>query len=50
MVVCVDAALECFGIGGSIKEPSRNTQRADATASVPSSADLIGLALHVVGP
>jgi len=46
---CVDAAFESFGIDGSIKEPRRDTQRPHLIASVPSSADLIALAIHVVG-
>jgi hypothetical protein len=39
IVVRADAALECFGIDRSVKEPRRYKQRANPIASVPSSAD-----------
>jgi hypothetical protein len=50
IVVCVDAAFECSGIDGSIKEPRRDTQRANPIASAPCTADLVALALHLIGP
>ena len=50
IVVCVPATLEAFGIDGPIKELRRDTQRPNLIASVPSSADLVALAIHVVGP
>jgi hypothetical protein len=49
MIVRVHAALKDFGIDGPIKEPRRDTQCANPIASVPSTADLIGLAGHVAG-
>jgi len=43
--VRVHAALENNCISRSIKEPCRDTQGANPIACVPSSADLIGLAM-----
>jgi len=50
MIVRVHAALEDFGIDGPIKEPRRDTQRADLIAGAPCSADLIGLQFMCRGP
>jgi len=50
IVVCVDAAFEGFGVTGSVKEPRRDTQRANPIASAPCSANLVALALHLIGP
>jgi hypothetical protein len=49
IVVCVDATLESSSVIGSIKEPRRNTQRANPIANVPCSTDLIAFAIHVIG-
>jgi hypothetical protein len=50
IVVCVDAAFESSGSDGSIKEPRRDTQRANPIPSAPFSANLVALALHLIGP
>jgi hypothetical protein len=49
VVVGVHAALESLRIGGSIEEPRGDAQCANAIASLPRGADLIGLAVHVTG-
>ena len=46
----IDAALERLGVGGAIKEPRRDTQRADPVTGSPGGTDFIGLANHAVSP
>jgi hypothetical protein len=50
IVVRSDTAFEGFGVTGSVKEPRRDTQRANAIASAPCTADLVALALHLIDP
>jgi hypothetical protein len=50
IVVRVRAAFASSRINGSIKEPCRDTQRANLIAGRPRRPDLITLAIHVVGP
>ena len=50
IVVSVHSTFESSGVNGSIEEPRRDTQRTDPITAVPCSADLIGLAIHVIGP
>jgi hypothetical protein len=49
IVVRPDTAFEGFGVTGSVKEPRRDTQRANLIASAPCTADLVALALHLIG-
>jgi hypothetical protein len=49
-VVCVDTAFEGFGVTGSVKEPRRDTQRANPVTRRPRGTDLVALALHLIGP
>jgi hypothetical protein len=42
--------LESHRVTGSVKEPRRDTQRAHPIASAPCTADLVALALHLIGP
>src|SRR6516225_9593478 len=50
VVMRVHAALECFGGGGTIKEPRCDTQGADPVTSSPCGAHFVGLAFHVGSP
>ena len=49
IVVRGHATFESFGVTGSIKEPRRDTQRANPIAGRPRGTDLIALANHVAG-
>jgi len=49
IVVCVDPALENFGVSRSVKEPGRDTRSANPITGSQRGADLINLANHVVG-
>jgi hypothetical protein len=50
IVVCIDAALERSSVNGPIKEPRRDTQRANAITGRPRGTDLVGFAGHVINP
>jgi hypothetical protein len=50
MHLCINAALERFGIGRSIKEPRRDTQRTNLITGRPRRTDLVALAIHVINP
>src|SRR5262249_1892121 len=50
IVVCVHAAFERSGVSGAVKEPRRDTQRTNPIASLPCSADFVGLAIHCRHP
>jgi hypothetical protein len=46
IIVRSQAALECSGIGGAVKESRRNAQRGNLIPRIPCIADLIDLAPH----
>ena len=46
MMVRSHAALECFGIGGAVKEPRHDPQSGNLIPRIPSIPELIDLAPH----
>jgi hypothetical protein len=48
MIVRVHAALKDSGVGGPIKEPSRDAQSSDLITGKPSGTNLFSLCLHAV--
>jgi hypothetical protein len=48
IVVRIHATLERFGIGGPVKESSRDAQGAHLIIGSPCGTDFVGLAFHVI--